>query len=99
MLMFDRRLVSHFDFALLALALGISAIGLATILSATYTPGHVLSSVAIRQLVWAIAGTGALIAAVLFDYHVLERYAYAIYSFALFLLMLVPIIGSIGGGS
>jgi len=99
MLMFDRRLVSHFDLGLLALAVGVITAGVATIVSATYSPGALLSSSAVRQIAWALLGLAAMIGMVFFDYKQLERYAYVIYGAGLALLLLVPLAGSVGGGS
>ena len=99
MLMFDRRLVSHFDAGLLAVAVAIIAAGVATIVSATYIPGALLSGLATRQVSWAMLGLIAMVGMVFFDYKQLERYAYAIYAGGLALLLLVPLAGSIGGGS
>lgn len=99
MLMFDRRLASHFDFGLLALTAAIAGAGIATIISATYSNGAILSPSALRQLIWALLGLVAMTGMVFFDYKQLERYAYFIYAGAIGLLLLVPIAGSIGGGS
>ncbi len=99
MLKFDRRLISHFDWGLLILTTCLIAAGLATVLSATYVDGRILSPLALRQLIWALIGFGGLFAAVSFDYRQLERHAYLIYGLALCLLILVPVAGSISGGS
>ena len=99
MLMFDRRLVSHFDLGMIALTVAIIGAGVATIVSATYTHAAVLSPAAVRQVAWALMGLVTMIGMVFFDYKQLERYAYFIYAGGLVLLLLVPIAGSVGGGS
>lgn len=99
MLMFDRRLISHFDWGLLLLTAVLTGIGLATVLSATYVDGHPFSSLATRQLLWAAGGVGVLFATLLVDYRRLEQYAYPIYGVALFILLLVPYFGTEGGGA
>jgi rod shape determining protein RodA len=99
MLMFDRRLVSHFDLGVFCLALAIAAMGIATIISATYGADGGLSGMATRQLTWAGLGLLGMIGMLFFDYRQLERYAYFIYGAGLFLLLLVPVLGSVGGGS
>lgn len=99
MLMFDRRLVSHFDLVVLLLTVAIVGAGIATIVSATYSAGALLSPSAVRQLCWALLGLVGMLAMVVFDYRQLERYAYAVYGAGLLLLVLVPVIGSVGGGS
>jgi rod shape determining protein RodA len=99
MLMFDRRLVSHFDVGLLLLALGIVGAGIGTIISATYGADALLSPAATRQLSWGLVGLVAMFSMVLIDYKLLERYAYAIYAGGVVLLLLVPVFGSFGGGA
>ncbi|MBI4514904.1 MAG: rod shape-determining protein RodA [Deltaproteobacteria bacterium] len=99
MLKIDRRLIVHFDWALLALVLLILVCGVATVLSATYTPERLVSAVVVRQLVWAALGLLATLVAVSFDYRRLESWAYVIYAGALLLLLLVPVLGAVGGGS
>ncbi len=99
MLRIDRRLVAHFDWPLLACALLVIGAGLLTVLSATRTPAHLLSPAVMRQTVWACLGLIGLLAALSFDYHWLERYAYFVYAAALLLVALTALWGSAGGGA
>lgn len=99
MLKIDRRLVAHFDWALLACALLVIACGLITVLSATHVPGRLLSGLLLRQAMWAALGLLALLAAVTFDYHWLERYAYPLYAVGLVLLLATAALGASGGGA
>ncbi len=99
---FDRRLAYHFDVALVLLTLALAAIGVATVYSATWTPsstGLWSNPLAVRQLFYAAIGLVGMLVAVLFDYRRLERYAYAIYALTLGLLLMVPLLGSVGGGA
>jgi rod shape determining protein RodA len=99
---FDRRLAYHFDWLLLALTLAVTALGIATIYSATLARGQTgitANPHAVRQGLYAAVGIAGMIGAVLFDYRRLERWAYAIYALMLGLLALVPAIGSVGGGA
>jgi rod shape determining protein RodA len=99
-LMFDRRLVYHFDVFLLLTVLGIIALGTLTVYSATYTPSAPYAHpLAWRQLAWAAGGVVAALAMVTFDYRTLERYAYVAYALGLCLLLAVPLVGSVGNGS
>lgn len=99
-LMVDRRLIARFDVILLFTMLLIVSLGIVTVYSATWTPGSsTLPRTATRQAMWAIIGTLAALVMVGFDYRRLERWAPAIYAFGLVLLALVPLVGSIGGGS
>jgi rod shape determining protein RodA len=99
---FDRRLAYHFDWLLLTLTLAIIAGGVVTIYSATAAHQHgnfTTNPLVIRQAFYAGAGLIGLIAVVLFDYRRLERYAYVVYGIGLVTLVLVPVVGSMGGGA
>jgi rod shape determining protein RodA len=80
----DRRLVAHFDWTLLLLALAFVAIGVTTIYSANYDIAEkhagVLPS---RQVLWLGLGIIAMLTAVAFDYRHLDRLAYPFYAHAL----------------
>jgi rod shape determining protein RodA len=90
----DRRLVYHFDWTLFALVLGLAAIGMLSVLSASYGgPHHPFHPLVVRQSLWVAAGMVALIVAVLFDYRALSTYAYPIYGVALGLLGALSMIG------
>lgn len=97
--MFDRRLISHFDWFLLLLTLALIGIGVGTIYSATYTGGQGLSPWAVRQLIWAGMGLVCMFIAFIVDYRRLEIVAYVFYVLSLILLALVPVLGSSGGGA
>jgi rod shape determining protein RodA len=99
MLKFDRRLISHFDWVLLLLVLTLLSVGVVAVYSATYEGGQQLSPWATRQLSWAVLGLVAMFAAFAADYRRLEKWAYIAYGFSLVLLMLVPVLGSFGGGA
>jgi rod shape determining protein RodA len=96
---FDRRLLTHFEWLVPLLAIGVCGLGMLTVYSATHNPGGGTSSLAIRQLVWFCAGVGGMFAMLAFDYRRLERDAYVIYAVMLLLVLLVPLIGQVGGGS
>jgi rod shape determining protein RodA len=99
---FDRRLAYHFDWLLLGLTLAIVAAGVATIYSATLSAAHgafTTNPLVVRQAFYAGAGVVGMIAVVLFDYRRLERYAYVVYGVLVVLLLLVPLVGSVGGGA
>jgi rod shape determining protein RodA len=99
MLRIDRRVVAHFDWALLVSTLLVIACGLLTVLSATHTHDRLLSGLVMRQMVWAGLGLIGLLAALSFDYHLLERYGYFIYAGAVLLLVATAVVGSAGGGA
>lgn len=93
----DRRLISHFDWSLFGLALALALLGVATIYSATQ--GTAEGHLALKQFYWLCMGLVALFAAVVVDYHHLNRYAYPFYVAVLLLLVLVEILGTTGRGS
>lgn len=99
MLKIDRRLIAHFDWPLLLAAGLVLFLGLLTVMSATHTADRLLSGLFFRQLAWIAIGSAVLFAALTFDYHALDRYAYAVYAMALVLLLLVPFFGTAGGGA
>jgi len=95
----DRRLLAHFEWPTLLLMLLIVGCGLASILSATYTPERTLSPHFIRQALWCLIGLAVMVMMMSFDYRRIDRYGYVAYGAILLLLALVPIIGISGGGS
>src|SRR4029077_2753390 len=97
---FDRRLLTHFEWALPLLAIAICAFGILTVYSASYTPGtDSPAPMAMRQLTWFAAGLLVMLAMLSFDYRRLERHAYLIYLVVLLLVLAVPLVGQVGGGS
>lgn len=96
---FDRRLISHFDWVLFLLILALLGAGFLAVYSATYEGPQRLSPLALRQLSWAAMGLVCMFAAFAVDYRRLDRWVYLPYVLSLFLLALVPILGSLGGGA
>jgi len=96
----DRRLISHLDWTLFLLSLMIVTIGIVTIYSANYdmAEGHA-GALPMRQATWLGLGLIAMVGAMSFDYHYIDRLAYPFYGAMLVLLILVIIIGHSGGGS
>jgi rod shape determining protein RodA len=96
----DRRLISHFDWPLLLLALGFVLMGVVTIHSANYDiTTHEAGMLPARQLMWLGLGVVVMFAAIAFDYHYVDRMAYPFYAVTLLLLAVVLLIGHSGGGS
>ena len=84
--MIDRRLLTNFDWKLLALVLCIGAIGILNISSATASYKLVGTSYAIKQLYWIGLGIGLAILACSIDYHLLEDVSYWFYGLVILLL-------------
>jgi len=99
MLNIDRRLITHFEWPLLILVFLIMTCGLLTILSATYVAGRAVSPYVIRQAAWFGIGLIFMLAVLTIDYRLLDRYGDLAYLGALALLLLVPLIGTTGGGA
>lgn len=96
----DRRLVSHFDWTLFGIAVGLTLLGILTIYSSAYSIiDRQGSGLATRQLYWFMIGIVAMLGTLSIDYHYVDRLAYPFYGVVLFLLILVLFIGSVGGGS
>lgn len=98
--MFDRRLVSNFDWGLLILTFIISAIGVLIIYSSTY--GRVepsLKGVHIKQIYWLLCGFLAMIFVILFDYQSIEKYVYLIYFVMILLLAYLLFFGKLVAGT
>nr|HID59112.1 rod shape-determining protein RodA [Desulfobacterales bacterium] len=98
--MFDRRLIKHFDWILLIIALTIAVIGILNIYSATtanplYTKNHLW----LKQLYWLIIGSAVMCFVFLFDYRLLERWAFFIYGFSMIMLIAVLFWGKAVCGS
>jgi rod shape determining protein RodA len=98
--MFDRRLIQYFDWGLMGLAVLIGCIGLLTLYSAvtaeTPAPQKVLF---FKQLLWFAVGLAAMVAAFLFNYKLLDRWAQPLYIFSIALLVAVLVFGKYIGGS
>ena len=99
MIGFDRRLVENFDWLLFCLTLSLLCVGLFGIYSATYEGEQEMSPWVVRQLIWVAVGFGGMGLAFAVDYRRLEQWAPILYGAALGLLILVPLIGSLGGGA
>ena len=98
--MFDRRLIQNFDWVLLFLLMMLAGLSILNLYSATYPIRDVGGSqVFIKQIYWFLIGFAVFFAMTTFNYSVLERFAYPTYFTAVFLLVLVLIIGKVTSGS
>jgi rod shape determining protein RodA len=103
----DRRLISHFDFALLALTLFIPCLGLVVLYSAGYDSDWVRSifyweihsQAFLKQLIFLAVGILVLLVGVTLPPGWLSRYAWVFYLGCLALLVGVDVFGSIVKGS
>jgi rod shape determining protein RodA len=90
--MFDRRLITHFDWILLALVLAVAAIGIVNLYGAT-SEWSVATPVYLKQSSWLVLGLCIAIGFCLFDYRHLGYLANILYGICVALLLLVLTIG------
>jgi len=96
-LRFDRRLLQNVDWALLATALFVAALSVASMWS--LTPGRGGSALAWRQLSWVGIGLMALLVVVSVDYRSLVRFAPAFYAIGVASLLVVFVLGRTVSGA
>ncbi len=84
------------DWLLLTVTLVLALLGAVTIYSATFTQGSYYYE---RQLYWLVIGVVVMIPFVLFDYILLERFAYVIFGLSILTLIAVLIFGYEVGGA
>ena len=98
--MFDRRFVQYFDWGLLGLAIVLGSFGLVTLYSVVnagaLAPQKILY---LKQMIWFGAGLVLMVISFLFNYKLLDRYAYAVYIFCILLLIAVLFFGKYVSGS
>ena len=91
--MFDRRLLSNFDWVLFLLVLFISLMGVGAIYSASAGYAEA-TSYWLRQLYWIVAGLGAGFLVLLVDFRSIGRWAYPLHGAAILALTLVMVYGT-----
>ncbi|MGK2906861.1 MAG: rod shape-determining protein RodA [Desulfuromonadales bacterium] len=97
--MFDRRLVTHFNWAYLLLILMISAIGIANLFSATSSWTTEVQPVYLKQFYWLGLGLLIVVLICVFDYRHLEYLSFSLYGGNLLLLFLVLAVGRTSMGA
>lgn len=97
--MFDRRLITHFNWTYLLLIVLISVIGIANIYSATSSWTSTAQPVYIKQLYWLGLGLSIVVLICLFDYRHLEYLSFPLYGGNLLLLVMVLFIGRTSMGA
>jgi len=98
--MFDRRFSQYFDWGILIFTIGLGAIGLLTLYSAVTSGAPCYQSILyVKQLIWYCIGTLFVALSLIFDYKLLDRWAYAIYTICIVLLICVLVGGKYVGGA
>ena len=97
--MFDRRLITHFDWIFLLLVALVAGLGIVNLYSATSAWSGVETPIYLKQLLWF--GFGLVIVAVicLFDYRHLEYLGFPAYGLVLLLLAAVLLVGRTSMGA
>ncbi|MEZ4598714.1 MAG: rod shape-determining protein RodA [Syntrophotaleaceae bacterium] len=97
--MFDRRLLTHFDWPLLLMVLLTALVGIANMYSATSSWSSAATPVYVKQLYWLAGGLmlAGIVAAI--DYRHLEQLGYVFYFLNLLLLALVLVVGKTSMGA
>lgn len=91
--MFDRRLITHFDWVLLLLVLLIAGLGILNLYSTTSGWEQAGLPVYLKQTVWCGFGLTIAFAFCTFDYRHLEYLGFFLYGITLSLLLLVMVAG------
>ncbi len=97
--MFDRRLVTHFNWTYLLVILLISVIGIANMYSSTSSWMTAVQPVYIKQFYWLGLGLLIVVLTCFFDYRHLEYLSFPLYGGNLLLLILVLAIGRTSMGA
>jgi rod shape determining protein RodA len=95
----DRRLIQNFEWPLLAMALGLAAMGIVNLISAAPGAYAGVPDAVSRQLTWLGLGVVGLLVAVAPDYRRLDRFAIPIYALCVALLLAVPFLAPVIKGS
>jgi rod shape determining protein RodA len=98
-MMFDRRLVTHFNWTYLLLVLLIALIGIANLYSATTSWSAAALPVYLKQLYWLGLGLALVALICVFDYRHLEYLSFPLYGVNLLLLGLVLAVGRTSMGA
>ena len=96
--MFDRRLLSNFDWFLCGIVLLICIIGIVALNSAT-SGSMEMGRYPTRQVYWILVGIGIIFVTVLIDYRIFARWGYFFHACVIGLLVLVTLFGTGGPGS
>lgn len=94
--MIDRRLFTHFDWAILSVILALICVGFASIYSATHAQ---MPSIYVKDIYWIVIGSALMLVAIVLNYSYLERFSYVFYGLSLLLLISVFFIGSSFSGA
>jgi rod shape determining protein RodA len=98
-MMIDRRLLIHFDWALLALVVVIASIGIVNLYSISLNSEPSGTAFYVKQLSWLLIGLLTMIVVAFVEYRYYSDFAYLIYGVTVFLLVVVMVFGMITSGA
>src|SRR5512134_3789723 len=98
-MMIDRRLLTHFDWALMGLVLLIASVGMLNLYSTTSDGELSGTTFFSKQVVWMLIGLAVMITVAFVEYRFYSDVAYVIYVVTLFLLLAVMGYGYITAGA
>ena len=97
--MFDRRLVTSFDWILLLTVIALAGIGIMNLYSATANWHETSSPIYIKQIIWLCGGVFIALLLCIFDYRHLHYFAIHIYVISVVLLAVVEVMGQTNMGA
>jgi rod shape determining protein RodA len=97
--MFDRRLVSNFDWVLLFTVLLLAGVGIVNLFSATSSWQSAATPLYLKQLLWLSGGVLIALIICLFDYRHLEHFAVHFYGLSIGMLVYVLLVGKTAMGA
>ncbi len=97
--MFDRRLITKFDWKFLLIVFSILCISVLSIYSVSAHKEQMKSMLYVKQIYWIMLSMIVFFMAVVIDYHTISRYAYLVYAVVVILLLLVMFVGKVGLGA
>jgi len=97
--MIDRRLFTHFDWALLGMVLVLASIGILNLYSATSGGEAFGTPLYLKQIFWLLIGLVMMIIIAFIEYRFYADFAYIIYVVAIFFLLAVLGYGIITSGA
>lgn len=96
--MFDRRLLTHFDWILLGLVCAAAGLGILNLCSVTSDWGNA-TPVYLKQSIWLAIGLAIALVVCLYDYRHLEHWAFVGYGITLAMLLAVMVVGKTSMGA
>jgi len=99
MIRFDRRLLSHFDWALLIMLLLVCTMALFNLYSASYPPQPWGTPPYLKQAYFFLMGFAAILVILGFDYQELHFWNYVFYAIVVILLVVILFVGRSAGGA